>query len=131
VPGSGLSAAVLYTFYPPLQAHPLDFADTPDLNLASPQRRQHILYGDETGGFHLHPGGAGKSPFPDTWGPKKVMNAVSDIATDPNIPWKPNKYPGRVEATGIRDGISITVIIEPDGDGIITAWPNNVPKNPK
>jgi len=34
------------------------------VNLASKQRTTHILQGDKTGGGHLWPGTAGKTPFP-------------------------------------------------------------------
>ena len=57
-----------------------------DVNLASPDRTAHILQGDATGGGHLWPGAPGKSVFPQDWSPSKIMNDVSDIATDPSIP---------------------------------------------
>jgi RHS repeat-associated protein len=103
------------------------------VNLASPGRTKHILYGDATGGGHLWPGGAGKTPFPKNWSPGKIMHEVSDIATDPNISWVHQTgngglftragNPARFAAEGVRDGVSIKVIIEPAGEGIITAFP--------
>lgn len=58
------------------------------VNLASPARTQHILFGDATGGGHMWPGAAGKSVFPSSWSGSEIMNAISDIATDPNLQWE-------------------------------------------
>jgi filamentous hemagglutinin len=103
-----------------------------DVNLASPDRTNHILNGDATGGGHLSPGAPGKSVFPDSWSASKVMNSVSDIATDPSIP-ETVQGDGRIVKNGTVDGIDIRVVIEPPskGGGIVTAFPTNVPRNPK
>ncbi len=103
-----------------------------DTNLASPDRTTHILTGDSTGGGHQWPGGPGKSVFPENWSGTKIMNAVSDIATDPSIP-ETVQANGRIVKNGTRDGIDIRVVIEPasKGGGIVTAFPTNVPRNPK
>lgn len=106
------------------------------VNLASPQRTKHILVGDGPGsGGHLWPGQLGKTPFPKDWSGGKIMDAISDIATDPNIPWMQitgksgSKFtksgkPVRFKAEGTRDGVNIKTIIEPQGEGIITGYPN-------
>ncbi len=100
------------------------------VNLASPSRTRHILFGEGAGfGGHLWPGASGKSSFPSTWSPEKIMHNISDIATDPGIHWKQQapKHPDqfiRYRADGLRDGVNIRVIIEPEGEGIITAYPN-------
>ena len=63
-----------------------------------------------------------------------MMYAVSDIATDPTFPWvqqtgKAGSFftkagdPARFFVIGERDGIQIKVVIEPTGEGIITAHP--------
>nr|WKF57909.1 hypothetical protein HUO10_002403 [Paraburkholderia busanensis] len=103
-----------------------------DVNLASPDRTSHILTGDSTGGGHQWPGGPGKSVFPENWSASKIMNTVSDIATDPSIP-ETVQASGRIVKNGSRDGIDIRVVIEPasKGGGIVTAFPTNVPRNPK
>lgn len=103
-----------------------------DVNLASPDRTAHILQGDATGGGHLWPGAPGKSVFPQDWSPSKIMNDVSDIATDPSIPSTVQSN-GRIVKDGTRDGIDIRVVLEPPskGGGIVTAFPTNVPRNPK
>ncbi len=111
----------------------------PSTNVASAQRTQHILHGDATGGGHMWPGGAGKTPFPQDWDANKIMNVTSDLATNPNLLWKPqtgngglytNKgKPSRFLVTDtngnlpVVDGVPIRVIIEPAGEGIITSYP--------
>lgn len=111
----------------------------PSINIASTQRTQHILYGDQTGGGHLWPGAPGKTAFPQSWDAEKVMTVTSDLATDPNLYWKPQTgsgglytksgKPARFVVTDsngnlpIIDGVPVKIIIEPAGEGIITAHP--------
>lgn len=109
------------------------FSSDGAVNLASPQRTQHILLGDSTGGGHLWPGGPGKTPFPRSWSGQKIMHYVSDIATDPTLTWtRPGQTgslftragdPARFVVFGEREGIRIKVVLEPMGEGIITAYP--------
>jgi len=104
------------------------------INLASKKRTQHILLGDSTGGGHLWPGSPGKAVFPASWSAKKIMHNVSDLATDPKASWKQltgrpgaeftaTGKPVRWAVEGVRDGINVRVIVEPRGEGIITAYP--------
>jgi len=104
------------------------------VNLASPQRTAHILQGDASGGGHLWPGAPGKTPFPETWSGEQIMQNVSDVATDPSLSWvqqtgKAGSWftkagdPARFSVTGVKDGVTIKVILEPAGEGIITAHP--------
>jgi len=103
------------------------------VNLASSQRTTHILTGDATGGGHLFPGAPTKTPFPQGWSGDQVMHYVSDIATDPALKWVPQTgsggwftkagKPARFAVEGMRDGTNIKVIVEPAGEGIITAFP--------
>lgn len=104
------------------------------VDLASAQRRTHILNGDATGGGHLWPGAPGKSPFPQSWSGDRIMHEVSDIATDPSLQWRQitgvpgaaftkKGAPVRYEVIGNRGGIDIRVILEPGGEGIITGHP--------
>jgi len=108
------------------------------VNLASPQRTTHILSGDATGGGHLWPANPGKTAFPSSWSPEKIMHVTSDIATDPNLQWiqktgklgtwfQNNGKPARFLVFGERDGIEIKVVLEPTGEGIITAHPTGGP----
>jgi hypothetical protein len=102
-------------------------------NLASEQRTEHILHGDETGGGHMWPGQPNKTLFPQDWSEQKIMHNVSDIVSDPNLAWnradgKTAMYyksgkPARFTVIGERDGVKIKVVIEPAGEGIITAHP--------
>lgn len=104
------------------------------INLASRQRTQHILLGDASGGGHLWPGAPGKTAFPSSWSSEDVMHYVSDLATDPKATWtqlsgKPGAQfttkgnPVRWAVEGVRDGVNVRVIVEPFGEGIITAYP--------
>lgn len=106
-----------------------DFVD-----LASSTRRNHILNGDATGGGHLWPGLPGKTPFQQGWSGDRIMHEVSDVATDPSLQWRQitgvpgaaltkKGAPVRYEVIGNRGGIDIKVILEPGGEGIITAHP--------
>ncbi|MDW7661856.1 MAG: EndoU domain-containing protein [Bacillota bacterium] len=94
------------------------------VNVASDFRKNHILYGDKTGGGHLWPGAADKSVFPKSWDADTVMHNISDIATDPNIAWQKNRVVNgvqRYEVIGVRDGVKVKVIT--DEKDIITAFP--------
>lgn len=103
------------------------------LSRISPQRRIHILDGDATGGGHRSGRGIpGKSEFPSRWNDRQVIKYISDIIKDPNSRWirQPGKPPYRWRIEGTRDGINIRVIVEPQGQGVITAFPTNRPRNP-
>jgi hypothetical protein len=105
------------------------------VNLASPTRTKHILTGDGPGsGGHLWPGQPGKNPFPQGWSGDRIMHHVSDIATDPSLTWVQQTGkagslftkagdPARFFVIGEREGVRIKVILEPAGEGIITAFP--------
>jgi hypothetical protein len=86
------------------------------VNLASDARTAHILSG------HEFPGELGNTVFPPDWSSAQIMHAISDIATDPEIPWQ-QVAAGRFSATGFRGGLWIRAIIEPGGEGIITGYP--------
>jgi hypothetical protein len=68
------------------------------------------------------------------WSRERIMHEVSDIATDPAQAWvqqtgKPGSLytkagdPARFVGIGERGGVRIKVVIEPAGEGIITAHP--------
>jgi len=113
-----------------------DFVD-----LASPKRGNHILYGDNSGGGHKFRIENDKGKFPEGRSDDQIMHYVSDIATDPSLKWKRSepdskpsvfgKYyyqsgrPRRFTAEGVRDGVGIKVVVEPAGEGIITAYPKD------
>ncbi|MCG7545743.1 EndoU domain-containing protein [Pseudoalteromonas sp. MM17-2] len=101
-------------------------------NLADDDATNHILNGDKDGGGHGPGRGVpGKSEFPSDWSDDEVMDAVSDVATDPESKSKPARE-GRTKTSGTRKGVKIDVITGSNEEHgkIITAWPNNVPRNP-
>ena len=108
---------------------------TDDLvDLVSPSRRHHILDGEVRpngtygGGHRAGTGYPGKSEFPARWSDEQIMHHVSDIATDPLSTTV--RTQGRdVFVAGTRDGIDIEVLIR-NGE-IWTAYPTNVPRNPR
>lgn len=102
------------------------------LSRISTERKRHILDGDATGGGH----GAGrnipgKSEFPARWSDRQVFKYISDIIKDPNSRWirQPGRPPIRWRIEGTRDGVNIRVIVEPQAQGVITAFPTNRPRN--
>ena len=102
------------------------------VDLTDAKARRHILDGDETGGGHrAGTGKPGKSEFPADWTDEQILHHISDIATDPVAPSVVQPRTGNIKVTGTRDGIDITVILDPTGSRIITGFPTNVPKNPR
>jgi hypothetical protein len=95
-------------------------------NLVSAAKASHILFGDATGGGHLWPGRAGKTPFPRSWSPDHVLEVISDIATDPSA-LIVSQVGGRTVLLGARAGV--TIIVVTDGRDIITGYPVNLPRN--
>jgi RHS repeat-associated protein len=98
------------------------------VNLAREARTQHILEG------HMPPGEPGNTLFPSDWSAEQIMHNASDIATDPSLQWQQLTGragadftragdPVRYAVEGVRDGVKMRVIIEPGGEGIITAYP--------
>lgn len=103
------------------------------LSRISRQRQRHILDGDATGGGHGPGRGIpGKSEFPAQWCDRKVLQYISDIIKNPNSRWiqQPGRPPIRWRVEGTREGVDIRVIVEPQGEGVITAFPTNRPRNP-
>ncbi|PPI51930.1 EndoU domain-containing protein, partial [Rathayibacter toxicus] len=110
------------------------------VNLASKERTEHVLDGEllksgKWGGGHFWPGKPGKTVFPKEWSREKIMHYISDIATDPTLTLvtrdtkntisfltKKGK-PARFVVHGEREGVTIRVIVEPAGEGIITGFP--------
>ena len=102
-------------------------------SLLDEKGEQHILDGDATGGGHRPgTGNPGKSEFPADWSDEKIKGEISDVATDPKATRTPGRG-GRTIVQGTRDGIDITVVVEPPSKGgrIVTGFPTNVPRNPK
>lgn len=98
------------------------------VNLASESRTTHILEGHRFGGE------AGNTWFPKGWSDDKIMNEISDIATDPSLNWVQQTgragaeftrggIPVRYTVEGVREGVKIRVVLQPGGEGIITGFP--------
>ena len=91
-------------------------------------RRWHILYGDATGGGHPWPGHPGKTPFPRDWSAEQILQAISEVASDPTSVRSEGRF-GRLVIIGLRGGIKIRVIVDPDGT-VVTGHSINVPEEP-
>jgi len=70
-----------------------------------------------------------KKNFPNDWSEEKILECVTEIATNPNIRWqqitgqdqlllRPHKF----IADGELAGKKIRIILEPDERGILTAY---------
>ena len=100
----------------------------------SPERATHILDGDQWGGGHRPgTGRPEKTEFPASWDDSQIIDHITDVARSPDVPpvLQPNH---RWRVFGERDGVGITVIVQPDGR-IWSAWPEEgspgVIRNPK
>lgn len=99
------------------------------VDLASAQRRTHILDGDATGGGHLWPGLPGKTPFPKDWSAGRVMHEISDVATDPAAWANVTNQGQRAVVYGTRGVVDIKVVVNRGTGDIITGHPTNLPRN--
>lgn len=87
-------------------------------------REVHVLDGDLRGGGHRHGTGIpGKSEFPADWPDEKILAACKDVARNPDAT-PAHQDNGRWRAMGIRDGVPLTVVMQPDGT-LWTGWPGN------
>lgn len=93
---------------------------TPDQINLTQDRRTHILDGDGTGGGHRAGSPNNSSHFPPNWTDDKIIQEILSVARNPET-IEPNLR-GRWKAVGVRDGVLIEVIVNPDGT-IRTAWP--------
>lgn len=105
----------------------------------SPKRRIHILDGDRSGGGHGPGRGTpGKSEFPRWMSDDDVIREVERIANDPasyrdrRVPTGPDRYEaeGSVRAPPGEAALRVKVVVEPRGEGVVTAYPTNVRRNP-
>ena len=104
-----------------------------DFNKASrisPQRREHILHGDATGGGHMH--GAGKpckSEFPEHWDEDTIIKEVELIAANDNLAWQQQRNGYYVTEQKVGS-LKVRVVKGRNGKDVITAYPTNVKRNP-
>jgi hypothetical protein len=95
----------------------------------SPQREQHILYGDATGGGHKF--GVGKpckSEFPQDWNDDKIIGTIERIAANDNLFWKEQDN-GYYAAEQSVEGVKIRVILDKQRDDVVTGYPVNRKRN--
>ncbi|MEC3978165.1 EndoU domain-containing protein [Amycolatopsis sp. H20-H5] len=110
----------------------------------SPYRMDHIaeLHSDRASRREL-----GKSLFPKSWSDDKIFEAVQAVIVDPDSRWTrevdkskgggvpgtlvnpwhdrediPWEIPARLKVDGYFDGVKLRVIVEPLGEGIISAY---------
>lgn len=77
------------------------------------------------GGHAPGTGRRGTTEFPPSWSSDRIINAVIDVAKNPDE--EPGLQPnGRWRTTGVRDGVEIVVLLQPDGE-IHTAYPVSGP----
>lgn len=69
---------------------------------------------------------------PQDWKPDKILGLISDAATDPSSS-RTLQPSGRFLVKGTREGVDISVVLEPPGPKggrIVTGYPTNLPRNP-
>jgi hypothetical protein len=89
----------------------------------------HILIGDNpNSGGHLWPGQPGKTPFPQSWTPEKILGEIAGVANDPNSTRTPGRF-GNTDVMGVRNGVQILVHVSPSGR-VVSGYPINLPRNP-
>ena len=94
------------------------------------EQKQHILEGDSHGGGHGYGRGIrGKTEFPARWTDEQAMDYIRDVVKDSRLDWFQQRD-GRWRVEGIRDRITIRVIVERNGSDIVTAFPVGIPRNP-
>ena len=116
----------------------VDASNRPALDAlrVSPERHVHILDGDaDGGGGHRHGvGNPGKTEFPASWNDEKIINALLDVARQPDHSPGHQEWNDRWVARGTRDDVEVVAVVARDG-GIWTGWPTpggpGVVKNPK
>jgi filamentous hemagglutinin len=92
----------------------------------------HILWGDKRdSGGHLWPGNPHKTPFPQDWQERRILDTASEIFVDPKTPWRLSPD-GRVWLVEVqRDGVEVRVVVDRSRQRVVSAFPTNLPRNPK
>jgi hypothetical protein len=116
----------------------IDTANRPSLDAlrVGPELTTHILDGDADGsGGHRHGiGNPGKTEFPASWNDEKIINALLDVARQPDHPPRHQEWNDPWVARGTRDDVEVVAVIARDGR-IWSGWPTpggpGVIKNPK
>jgi Bacterial EndoU nuclease len=99
-----------------------DYAAADDVDLA-PDRRTHILDGDDTGGGHRYGTGTpDKTEFPAAWNDDRIIDAILTVARNPDREPERQYWNDRWQVRGQHQGVEIVAIVQSDG-AIWTAWP--------
>lgn len=102
--------------------------DNPTLTSA---RLRHITDGDARGGGHLHGTGAPcKSEFPASWTREKIARDIPLLAANDNLNWKESRNGYVTADTVTADGLKVRIVVDPQDNEIVTAYPTNVARNP-
>ena len=102
--------------------------DDPTLTSA---RLRHITDGDARGGGHLHGTGAPcKSEFPASWTREKIARDIPLLAANDNLNWKESRNGYVIADTVTADGLKVRIVVDPQDNEIVTAYPTNVARNP-
>lgn len=112
------------------QSQPTAKEDFNRVSHISEQRRQHILFGDATGGGHMH--GVGKpckSEFPKHWDEGTILKEVELIAANDNLNWEQQRNGYYVTEQKVGT-LNVRVVKARNGEDVITAYPTNVQRNP-
>ncbi len=98
--------------------------------VVSDKARQHILYGDASGGGHIY--GANKpckSEFPQDWDAQEIISTVEKLAANDNLNWR-REDNGYYVTEAFEDDVKIRVVLGNQQEQVITAYPLNQKRNP-
>lgn len=102
-----------------------------DAPVLVPQRLRHITDGDSRGGGHLYGTGAPcKSEFPAAWTREKIAHDIPLLAANDNLDWKEGGNGYLTAESPTPDGLRVRIVVDPQRNEIITAYPVNVRRNP-
>lgn len=95
----------------------------------SEKRLEHILYGDTSGGGHLHGQSKPcKSEFPSDWTSDKIVSVIKQIAANDNAAPK-RQSNGYYTIENTVDDVRVRVVLDREKDDVITAYPINTKRN--
>ena len=98
----------------------MDASNRPALDAlrVSPERHVHILDGDaDGGGGHRHGvGNPGKTEFPASWNDEKIINALLDVARQPDHSPGHQEWNDRWVARGTRDDVEVVAVVARDAE---------------
>ena len=106
-------------------------AATASAPVLTQQRLQHITTGDRSGGGHLYGmNNPCKSEFPATWTTEKIARDIPQLAANDNLDWESSRNGYITAETTDNAGLRLRIVVDPDKNEIVTAYPVNVRRNP-